>query len=211
MTSFGRWTAASAAALVLLLGMASTALAHEHRQVGKYELTVGFLTEPALQGQPNGVDLRVKNVETDQPVTGLENTLKVTVSYGGGPAREFSLRPRFNTPGAYNAEFIPTRPGTYVFTFVGTIEGQEVNERFESGPGRFNNVQPASELMFPEVDPLPGELADLARQAQADAQSAVQRATLFGVAGIAVGAIGVVLAVVALAVSGRKTTSLGTH
>jgi hypothetical protein len=203
--------AASAAALVLLLGMASTALAHEHRHVGKYELTVGFLTEPALQGQPNGVDLRVVNVETDQPVTGLENTLKVMVSYGGGPTREFSLRPRFNTPGAYNAEFIPTRPGTYVFTFVGTIEGQEVNERFESGPGRFNNVQPASELMFPEVDPLPGELADLARQAQADAQSAVQRATLFGVAGIAVGAIGVVLAVVALAVSGRKTASLSTH
>ncbi len=41
-------------------GSAITAIAHEHREVadGQYELTVGFLNEPAFVNQQNGLDLR---------------------------------------------------------------------------------------------------------------------------------------------------------
>ena len=36
----------------------------------------------------------------------------------------------------------PTRAGDYSFRITGTIAGQAIDERFESGPGRFDEVQP---------------------------------------------------------------------
>jgi len=35
--------------VLFLFGQPGTALAHERRKVGKYELEAGFLNEPALQ------------------------------------------------------------------------------------------------------------------------------------------------------------------
>jgi hypothetical protein len=46
------------ALLALMVVLTPTAaLAHEKRTVGKYTFTVGFLGEPSIQGQPNGLDL----------------------------------------------------------------------------------------------------------------------------------------------------------
>ena len=42
-----------------MLGAAASVSAHEHRAVGNYELTVGFLNEPALLNEPNGLSLDV--------------------------------------------------------------------------------------------------------------------------------------------------------
>ncbi len=53
-------------------------------------------------------------------------------------------------------------------------------------------------LQFPETVPAPADLAQQTQAANATAQAALQRATLFGLGGIAVGLVGVVLAVVAL-------------
>ena len=49
------WTA-TIAALALLAG---AALAHDDRHVGEYKLNVGFNVEPAYEGVPNGIDIRV--------------------------------------------------------------------------------------------------------------------------------------------------------
>ena len=48
--------AATIAALALLAG---AALAHDDRHVGEYKLNVGFNVEPAYEGVPNGIDIRV--------------------------------------------------------------------------------------------------------------------------------------------------------
>ena len=48
--------AAAIAALALLAG---AALAHDDRHVGEYKLNVGFNVEPAYEGVPNGIDIRV--------------------------------------------------------------------------------------------------------------------------------------------------------
>src|SRR5688500_15819446 len=51
------------AALCLILAAAllvhGRALAHGHVDVGEYSLTIGFLNEPALVGEPNAVSLEV--------------------------------------------------------------------------------------------------------------------------------------------------------
>lgn len=50
---------ASALSLSFLTTPTPNALAHGHVEVGDYELTIGFINEPAYQGEPNGLDLRV--------------------------------------------------------------------------------------------------------------------------------------------------------
>ena len=56
--------AAAIAALALLAG---AALAHDDRHVGEYKLNVGFNVEPAYEGVPNGIDIRVtRSAEGDR-------------------------------------------------------------------------------------------------------------------------------------------------
>ena len=45
--------------ILLLLVFTKDATAHEGREVGKYNLTVGFMEEPAYEGIPNGISVRV--------------------------------------------------------------------------------------------------------------------------------------------------------
>jgi hypothetical protein len=98
------------AVIILALATPGTALAHEGRDVGgKYRFVVGFLNEPAVTGQVNGIDLRVSvPTENDRPVEGLEATLRATIIVGGeANVRPVELQPRFGQPGAYQAAFIP--------------------------------------------------------------------------------------------------------
>lgn len=169
------------AALAALLasvafGGPGVAQAHEHRDVGEYSIVVGFLNEPALAGEPNGLDLRVsRHTETSSggdehaageeeghsdeeeagtPVEGLEESLQAEVIVGGGAQTlPLELEPRFGQPGAYVAHFVPTRAGDYSFRIFGTIEGMEVDERFDSGPETFSPVNDVADLQFPDKVP----------------------------------------------------------
>lgn len=181
----------------------SAAFAHERRAIGKYSFVVGFSVEPPVEGEKNGVDLRVSTGDPAKPVEGVEKTLKVEVSQGT-VSHVFDLRALFNDPGHYAADLIPTAPGGYTFRFVGTIDGTPIDERFQSGPGRFNDVQSAQDLQFPEKLPALGEVAGVARDNQetarnaADAASSARKVAIAGLvaggAGIVLGAGGVALA-----------------
>lgn len=142
-------------------------------------------------------------------VTGLEQTILVEVTHvPSGAKRNMSLH-TFDEPGNYKADFIPTASGQYIFHFIGSIEGMQLDERFESGVGTFDDVQPATAIQFPESAASTRELEsavrgalESARQAQdtalaventaTDAQSNASTATTLAIAGIAVGAIGIV-------------------
>lgn len=173
----------------------STASAHERRDLlgGKYRAVVGFLAEPAYEGQPNGLDLTVTDLTQqtadgkDKPVEGLDKTFKAEVIVGGGVQKlDLTLTPVFNQPGKYAGRFQPTKAGQYSFRIYGEIEGQRIDERFESGPGRFNDVQSLAPLQFPQQLTAPAELQ--ARVAAAEARANV--AQTLGIAGLAAGLIG---------------------
>jgi hypothetical protein len=185
---------ALAAALLLALAVPGLASAHERRDVGKLQFVVGFIAEPAILGEPNGIDLRITDKASGQPVEGAEKTLKAMVQYGGGQPRELPLRARFGQKGAYTADLIPTKAGAYIFTFTGTVGDEPVDQKFESGPGRFNDVEDAAKLQFPEAVPYAGEMA---RRVQA-AEARAAQATTFGYAGIGLGVIGTLLGLAAL-------------
>lgn len=137
--------------VLVALALAATTLtasAHEHRDVGAYTFVVGFLDEPAVQGDMNGVSLTVTSTKDQKPVEGLTDTLKVTVIFQKNQ-KEMTLTPVFNKPGAYEAAFIPTQPGDYTFHFTGTINGQKVDEAFTSSPNTFDSVAPRTDYEFP--------------------------------------------------------------
>jgi len=176
------------AAMILPLALPGVALAHERRLVaGRYQFVVGFLNEPVFAGQMSGIDLRVTiPAEDNRPVEGLERMLRATVIVGGGAqSLSVELRPRFGQPGAYAGYFLPTRAGSYIFQFTGTIDGTPINERFESGPGRFDDVQAVEPLQFPVKLPDPGTAANEIKAARAEAAAARTLALVGLVVGIA--------------------------
>lgn len=154
---------ACAVVVAVTITFGGSALAHERRQVGPYQLVVGFLTEPALAGTVNGVDLRVTDtrVTPTKNVEGLQDTVTVDVFHGGlSTPLLLKLRARSGQPGAYAADFIPTRPGSYRFVFKGKIEQQDLNETFESGPGRFDEAKDTTALQYPEKVPVAADLTE---------------------------------------------------
>lgn len=184
-----------ALALAALPGIAS---AHETRTVaGKYKFVVGFLNEPAIVDQPNGIDLTVTDASTAQPIPGIEKSLKAQIIFGG-ETEDVTLSPRFNLPGKYTAYVIPTKTGTWKFHFTGKVNSDSIDELFTSGPGRFNDVESAQALQFPAKEPPLLDLSSQASSAQTSAASAKSNATM----AMTIGIVGVVVGLLGLAVSG---------
>ncbi len=194
-----------AAMAVLLIAFAvavpARALAHESRDVGTVQFVVGFLVEPAYEGQKNGLDLRVRvpvaagATGTPTPVTGLEKTLQVEISFVGNdkkvtkPIRAISAS---SDPGHYTADVLPTQPGQYRFRIFGTVNGANVNETFTSGD-KFANVGKVDDINFPDAVPQVRSVQGTATDAQItaeDAAKAASQARLFAIAGLALGALG---------------------
>ena len=211
--------AAALAVAPMLLG-AAPALAHEGRKLGDLEMEVGWGTEPAYSGEVNSVQILL--VHDGKPVVDLGDTLDVEVTFGD-QTQTFSLEPffeegEFGTPGDYRAWLIPTTPGQYSFRVTGTIDGEDVDETFTSGPKTFDDVQNPQSVEFPVQQPSTGELAERIDRVEprltsaiSDVQADVQTtsddassAKTIGLIGLVVGAIGLVVAIVALVASRRK-------
>ena len=128
------------AVLAGALLLSGTASAHERRNVGPFSFVVGWVNEPALLNQPNSVDLRITKTADSSPVIGAEKSLKVEIQ-ADGQKLAADLTPRFNTPGAYNANITPTKTGSFTFVFSGTIDGTAINETFKAGQGTFGLIE----------------------------------------------------------------------
>jgi hypothetical protein len=190
--------------------------AHEHRTVNEnYEFVVGWLNEPALAYEPNGLDFRVtlfpngvpeeESEEAEaqgQPVVGLEETLQAEIIAGGAETRELTLEPAFGEEGAYESPLIPTVVGDYTFRIFGDLEGQEVDETFTSGPETFSVIGEPSEIQFPEQLAAPAT-ADGESASSSESSSSDDTARTLGIVGIIVGVIG--LGVGGLAVATRRS------
>src|SRR5260370_35313520 len=105
---------ASIAALLALLSVPSVSLAHERRTIGngKYDVVVGWETEPAYVNQRNAAGIRISKVGTNpaQPVTDADKTLKLQ-GRQGAQTRTSDLRAGFGQPGDYRPATRPGRAG----------------------------------------------------------------------------------------------------
>src|ERR687886_1436002 len=175
---------ASSLLLVVLFVLPTSAFAHERRTIGdgKYDVVVGWDVEPAYEGLKNGASIRISEAGSNPPVPvqGAEKTLKVQIRQGAA-TREFPLRAVFGQQGYYVADILPTRDGDYQWTFVGSIDGDQVNEKFDTADGKFDGVEPITALQFPQALPDPSQASAAVAAAQAEAQSA----RMLGMAGVA--------------------------
>ena len=198
------------AAMLTMVAFAGTISAHEGREVGEYILNVGFVNEPAVVEQPNGLDLRVEHGHGDaaEPVEGLENTLDAEIIFGEDRL-PLEIRPQYNEPGAYTADIIPTEIGTYTFRIYGTIDGTHVDESFVGGTDTFSEVAGRNAMNFPNQVGTVGSV----QAAASDAEDAAGTAMFLAIGGLVFGLLGAALGAVALMKSGsarrQPATSTG--
>ena len=206
----------SAAAIATAFGMTAVVpvSAHEVRNVGNYQFTVGWLHEPAYTDEQNAVQFLLAD-KSGNPVTDLGDTLKVEVIYGSQKMPAQSLNPTYDPDtglgkqGEYLASLIPTRPGKYSFHFTGSVKGQTVDQSFTSGPNTFDEVKDPTAVEFPAQDPTRGQMAQRLDSAlsttQTTAKNDAELARNVAIAGIVLGALAIV-GVIVVSVSGRRTS-----
>ena len=196
---------------LLALALPAAGAARETRPVldGRYELTVGFLVEPAFEGEPNGLYLRISEASdvevvvpslTPTPEAGTpapETELTAEIVFG--PAtRSLPLEPA-GPPGVYHALLVPTQPGDYVFRIGGTLDGEEIAEEFRTRDGRIPPVVAVADVQFPAEIPVNQGLLDALAEREAEAE----RARVLGVVGIALGVVGLLAGGIAVVLSRR--------
>lgn len=167
-----------------------------------------------MSGPLGEVEATADKHSSTNAVVGL-TTLEVEVThFASAVSQVMELKEAFSSPGHYKAKFIPTSPGPYNFRFFGEIEGQVVDESFESSNTTFDEVTPADEIQFPVQLAAPRETENAARGAldaatiagsdADDAADSASTATLFGIVALILGLGGLVLGGLAFQRSGRK-------
>lgn len=201
---------AAVLAAFMMLGTAGPALAHEQRAVGSVTMVVGWGSEPAYAGIMNSVQLRL--ARDGQPMTDVRaGEVKVEVAFGDQKVT-LDLEPafavgRFGTPGDYRAPLLPTRAGKYTFTFSGAHDGQKIEGTFECGEQTFDCIADPEAVQFPEKDPSVAELGDRIERefprveqrvaaVRDDVGSSADSAKLFGIIGMVLGALALIVAIV---------------
>jgi hypothetical protein len=131
-------------AFVSLIFTFQVALAHESITIGDYTIEVGWLSEPPIVGQQNGIVVNV-SMSDEQPVEDV-SSLTVTISYGG-QSKSLTLQPLGeDTPGQFVAPILPTVAGEYTVTFGGTL-----GETAADAETHVEEVQPEDTLQFPSL------------------------------------------------------------
>jgi hypothetical protein len=142
------WLAGLLALLGLILNI-QLVLAHESISAGDYEIVYGWVSEPPVAGQSNGIEIHVSKNSTGeaQPVEDV-SSLIVTLAYGG-QSKELAFEALGeHNPGEFQAPVLPTIPGQYTLHFSGRLD----ETTFVDAIAEPEEVQPADTLAFPNVD-----------------------------------------------------------
>jgi hypothetical protein len=116
--------------LLLIPGLLGTAFAHTIDSVGEYRLEIGWMNEPVVSGETNGIEFSVNRLESGlelkeqkfkEGISGLEKSLKIELLFKEEKIK-LSLSPDHNIPGKYYAFVNPTVSGFYQVNILGHIE-----------------------------------------------------------------------------------------
>jgi hypothetical protein len=165
-------------AIITLLVSYQTVLAHESITVGNYEIVYGWVNEPPVAGQLNGVEIFVNDTSsgTEQLVEEqIIDSLVVDLTYGG-ESKTLTLEPVFDAPGAFDATVLPTIAGLYTLKLSGTVGDTPVDVEVE-----LEEVQPEDAVQFPS-----GASTESTQQ-NAEVEWLTWLAVLLGLVGVGLG------------------------
>ncbi|MFB5603595.1 MAG: hypothetical protein ACE5RK_04220 [Candidatus Nitrosomaritimum aestuariumsis] len=121
--------------LLIIPGFFGVAFAHTVDSVGEYRLEIGWMNEPVVSGETNGIELFVSPLEPELPleeqefkngVAGLHKFLKMQLILKDEKIT-LPLSPDHNIPGKYYAYVNPTVAGFYQTNILGTIGNTTVS------------------------------------------------------------------------------------
>lgn len=198
--------------------------AHITKVFGNYQIEVGWDNEPAYTSLLNGAQVTVKKGTGDgaTPVINALKNMQISIKYGT-ITKQLDFLPSETIDGQYDAQFIPTKVGTYSLVFKGTIETQPVDTEIT-----LDDVASVDELNFPTpgqssdnsvnmgqvntvITQLTNDIEDAKKNSDAASQTLLNAAKSFqdvrdstdklyliSMTGIGIGIAGVVIAVIAI-------------
>lgn len=196
---------------LLIPGFFGTSFGHTVDSVGEYRLEIGWMNEPVVSGETNGIELYVSPLEPELPleeqefkkgVTGLENFLKMQLILKENKIT-LPLSADHNIPGKYYAFVNPTVAGFYQANILGDIGETKVS--LSMHPPK---VDERGYIEFPESSDLTlnqlidghttivGEVNDL-KESVSQIEESNKQVNL-GYVGIGLGIIGIAIASIAL-------------
>lgn len=203
--AFGRAVVAG----VVFASLPLAVVAHERRALGgdggpgdeRYIVDIGFRDEPVTVDQPNALWVWVTEAgQAGRPVAGLEASLDVEVEHGGQTV-PLALVPQ-SDPGFYAAPFRPITTGEYGIRLFGKIEHLPVDETFSPDVIASSWLEPPAATDASQVSsnaPRSRRGAQLIEEANLRAAHSQRLAYI----GIALGTLGLLVGLLALARSGR--------
>src|SRR5919106_3089433 len=201
-------------------------LGHEEVVIGDISIVAGWVDEPPLVNQLNGIVLIVTQVSNGQPVNNALAQADITLQKGG-ETRPLEFQPS-EEAGTYTATILPTQTGQYTLVMRGTIAGQAIDgqieiedvedtARFSFPPATTNSSSGSNQIPQGLIEQLQTVITDLTAQVEEanvvaqEASNATQmasesieglktsadRAYLFSLIGVGAGAAGIAIGVVA--------------
>ena len=140
------------AATVLLSFLAfnlQPVLAHEEADFGDIKIVAGWVNEPPLANQLNGIVLMISQVSNGQPVNNALAQLDITLQKGA-ESIPLNFQPT-EEAGSYTATILPTQTGQYAIVMRGTVAGQAINGQIE-----IEDVEDTARFTFPPVESTDG-------------------------------------------------------
>jgi hypothetical protein len=117
-------------------------LAHEEVVFGDINIVAGWVDEPPLLNQLNGIILIVTQVSNGQPVNNALAQVDITLQKGA-ETRPLEFQPS-EEAGTYTATILPTQTGQYAVVMRGTIAGQAIDGQIE-----VEDVEDTARFTFP--------------------------------------------------------------
>lgn len=197
--------------LLLIPELIGTTYAHTVDSVDKYRLEIGWMNEPVVSYETNGIELFVsplepglelKEQEFKDGVAGLEKKLKMQLVYQNEKII-LPLTADHNIPGKYYAFVNPTISGYYQANILGNID--ETTVSLSMHPPK---VGERSHIEFPEPSDITlnqlidghttllGEVSEL-KESVSKLEQENQQINV-GYAGMGLGIIGIIIAVFAV-------------
>jgi len=191
--------------------------AHTIDSVGDYRVEIGWMNEPVVSGETNAIEFYVSPLESDleledqifkNGISGLKKTIKIQLVYKDESIK-LPLSPDHDIPGKYYAFINPTVSGFYQANIMGTIIDTPIS--LSMHPPK---VDERSYIEFPEPSDLTlnqiidghttviSNINDL-KESVKNLEEIKQQNNL-GYAGLGVGFIGIIIALIALSKSKKN-------